>query len=94
MDSLRCWFKRRAWAAVGRRDWRRKSQRKGMDSVNDSGVGRTARQAERVGDVSRKMEAARRPWTVMVPMGAEMDFGTVKRVRRAEVGTVRMISPF
>ena len=42
-------------------------------------------------EVSRARSAARRPWTVMGPRGREMDFGTVKAVRREDRGTLRIV---
>lgn len=36
---------------------------------------------------------AKRPWTVILPMDLESDFGTVRTVRRAVVGTLRSVSP-
>lgn len=56
-------------------------------------MGRTARHGAWLGLLSRERSAARRPCTVMLPIGLEMDFGTVRRVRRAGVGTVRIVSP-
>lgn len=46
--------------------------------VRECGRGRgTFRHGSRIGEVSRATSAARRPWTVMDPMGSEMLFGTV-----------------
>jgi hypothetical protein len=42
-------------------------------------------------EVSRARSAARRPWTVMGPKGREIDFGTVKAVRRVDRGTLRIV---
>jgi hypothetical protein len=42
-------------------------------------------------EVSRARSAAKRPWTVMEPRGREMDFGTVKAVRRVDRGTLRIV---
>jgi hypothetical protein len=64
-----------------------------MDSLKSERLGKTALHGARVSDVSKASSAARRPWTVILPIGLEIDFGTVRRVRRAVVGTFRRVSP-
>ena len=84
---------RREAEAVGSKAWSLASQRNGIDCLKSPALGKTARHAARVELVSRARSAARRPWTVIVPMGLTMVFGTVRSVRRADVGTVRIVSP-
>ena len=82
---------RRVVAVGGRRDCRLVGQSRGIEDWKSENVGRTARQGARMVEVSRARSAARRPWTVMGSRGREMDFGTVKAVRREDRGTLRIV---
>ena len=55
-------------------------------------LGRTDLQQALLSELSRANSAAKTPWTLILPMGLEIDFGTVRIVRRAVVGTVRSVS--
>jgi hypothetical protein len=56
-------------------------------------VGRIARHGARTSEVSMQSSAAKRPLTLMAPMGLEILLGTVWTVRRTEVGAVSISSP-
>ena len=86
-------FSNRDSDAGGRSAWSEGCHINGIDTSKSSLVGRTARHGARISDVSIASSAARRPWTVIVPMGLDMLLGTVWTVRRAETGTVNNMSP-
>jgi len=44
-------------------------------------------------EVSSDRSAARRPWTVIGPIGSEILFGTVYAVLNADRGTVKRLEP-
>ena len=87
------WFSNRDNDAGGRSAWSKGCHINGIDSSKSSLVGRTARHKARTSDVSMASSAARRPWTVIVPMGLEMLLGTVWTVWRAVMGMVNNVSP-
>ena len=92
-ESFFFWFSNRDNDAGGRSAWSKGCHINGIDSSKSSLVGRTARHRARPSDVSMASWAARRPWTVVVPMGLEMLLGTVWTVWRAVMGMVNNVSP-
>ena len=86
-------FCRMEKAPGGRRDWRERSQKIGMDSWKSVFVGRTARHGAWRGETSRTKSAARRPLTEIFLRDLDILFGTVNSVLRAAVVAVKISSP-
>lgn len=86
-------FSNRDDDARGRSAWSEGGHITGIDSLKSSIVGRTALHRARTSDVSVASSAAKRPLTEIVPMGLEILLGTVRAVRRTEVGADKISSP-
>lgn len=75
--SFTNWLDRRAWAEAGSSDCNSKCHNIGINSLKSWAEGSTASHWAQLVDFSKAGSAAKRPWTVIFPIGFEIAFGTL-----------------